>query len=96
MSDVQNPVDQSEPRRRRGRWAIGPWLFLVINFAFLTWVIAAAAGSGGEECRTLDAQTCKDASEAGTAIGIFLIVMFWAAVDVILGFLYLVFKLARR
>ncbi|MEU3896409.1 hypothetical protein [Streptomyces sp. NPDC045251] len=39
---------------------------------------------------------CEDASDAGTAIGVGLVIALWAAVDVILGLTYIVFRLARR
>jgi uncharacterized membrane protein len=41
-------------------------------------------------------QTCQDASHVGTGIGIALIIVLWAVVDVILGITYLVVRLARR
>ncbi len=50
-------------------------------------------------CRGLtggDLTLCVDADDAGTAIGVGLVVALWAATDIILGFTYLVFRLARR
>jgi hypothetical protein len=95
MSGIETYRDQGESTPRRKR-RVFPWVFVAINLVFLVWVVAAAAGSGADNCGSLDAQTCQDANDAGAAIGIFLVVIFWAAVDVILGFLYLVFRLARR
>ncbi|MGQ4471942.1 hypothetical protein ACN6K6_004728 [Streptomyces violaceoruber] len=43
-----------------------------------------------------DFEVCEDASGAGAAIGVALIVALWAAVDIILGFTYVVIRLARR
>ncbi|MFF9772670.1 hypothetical protein ACF1HJ_03150 [Streptomyces sp. NPDC013978] len=77
------------------------WLFLAIQLLFLIWVITGAANASGtpEECRgrTGDAlQLCEDASDVGTTIGVGLIIGLWAAVDVILGFSYVVYRLASR
>jgi hypothetical protein len=41
-------------------------------------------------------KTCKDAGDVGTTIGVGLIIGLWAAVDVILGFTYVVYRLASR
>jgi hypothetical protein len=68
---------------------------------FLIWVIAGAATASGtpEECRgrTGDSlKLCEDASDVGTTIGVGLVIALWAAVDVILGFTYVVYRLANR
>ncbi|MCX5423676.1 hypothetical protein [Streptomyces sp. NBC_00078] len=39
---------------------------------------------------------CEDAGGAGTTIGVGLIIGLWAAVDAILGFTYVVYRLATR
>jgi hypothetical protein len=64
-------------------------------------VISGAASGGGtpEECRGLtgdNLELCKDANDVGTAIGVGLIISLWAAVDIILGFTYVVYRLASR
>ncbi|WP_163016401.1 hypothetical protein [Streptomyces sp. Tu 4128] len=63
-------------------------------------ITGAASGSGASaECRGLtgdDLEVCEDASGAGTTIGVALIVALWAAIDIILGFTYVVIRLARR
>ncbi|MFD5652042.1 hypothetical protein [Streptomyces sp. NPDC127039] len=63
-------------------------------------ITGAASGSGtSAECggRTGNDRTlCEDASDVGTTIGVALIVALWAAVDIILGFTYVVIRLARR
>ncbi|MDX3587682.1 hypothetical protein PV740_39555 [Streptomyces europaeiscabiei] len=63
-------------------------------------IMGAATGSGTpEECQGRtgdDLQLCEDASDVGTTIGVGLIIGLWAAVDVILGFSYLVYRLASR
>ncbi|MEU0068540.1 hypothetical protein ABZ027_03040 [Streptomyces sp. NPDC006332] len=86
------------PKKRR---RVFLWLFLALQIAFLIWVIAGAASGSGTpaECRgrTGDAlKLCEDASDVGTTIGVGLIIALWAAVDVILGFTYVVYRLATR
>ncbi|MFD5588301.1 hypothetical protein ACFWII_31425 [Streptomyces sp. NPDC127063] len=68
---------------------------------FLVWVITGATSGSGtpEDCRGLtgdDLRLCEDAGDAGTAIGVGLVIALWAAVDVILGFTYVVYRLASR
>ncbi|OLT10883.1 hypothetical protein BJF79_25280 [Actinomadura sp. CNU-125] len=78
---------RAEPRRRH---RVFPWIFLVVQLLFLVWVILGA-DSGGE-C----SPDSKGACEAGTAIGVGLIIALWVAVDIILALTYLVFKIFRR
>ncbi|MEU6540808.1 hypothetical protein [Streptomyces sp. NPDC047000] len=77
------------------------WLFLAIQALFLIWVIAGAATGSGtpEDCQGLtgdELDLCNDASNVGTTIGVGLVIALWAAVDVILGFSYVVYRLASR
>ena len=79
------------------KWRPFSWVILVINILFLIWVIAAAASSGpADDCGTLSAQTCNDAEAVGTALGVGILIFFWAIVDVILGVLWLVTRPKRR
>lgn len=80
--------DQGTERRRKRR--IFPWIFLAIQILFLIWIIAGA-NSGGD-CPPGREGAC----EAGTAIGVGLIIALWVAVDIILALTYLVFRLFRR
>lgn len=87
------PAAQS-PKKRR----IFMWFFLVVQVAFLLWVILGARSGAGtpEDCGTLSREACNDAENAGTAIGVVAGLVLWAATDIILGFTYAVFRLARR
>lgn len=75
-------------------WRVFTYVILTINALFLIWVIVGAASGSGHatNCGSLDQQTCDSAAHAGTAIGVALIIVFWAVVDVILGILWLVTK----
>lgn len=87
------------PRKRR---RVFMWFFLLVQVIFLIWIIAGASSSGSataKSCAGLTGQalqTCQDASHVGTGIGIALIIGLWVGVDVILGIIYLVVRLARR
>ncbi|MEV8318586.1 hypothetical protein AB0Q95_30975 [Streptomyces sp. NPDC059900] len=74
------------------------WAFLALQVIFLLWaVLGARTGAGTpDDCGPLDAQTCNDAANTGTAIGVGLVIVLWAAVDIILGITYAVVRLARR
>ena len=77
------------------------WVFLAVQILFLVWVIWGASTASGtpEACRGRtgdDLRLCNDASDVGTTIGVGLVIALWAAVDVILGFTYLVYRHASR
>ncbi|MFF5341831.1 hypothetical protein ACFY4H_14085 [Streptomyces althioticus] len=92
------PPPQPPPRRKH---RVFLWVFLAIQVVFLVWVIwGITQGSGTpEQCRGRtgdDLDLCNSASDAGTAIGVGLVIAVWAAVDVILGITYGIYRLATR
>lgn len=80
------------PPQPKKKVRVFTWVILAINILFLIWIIAGIASSSGHatNCGTLDQSTCDSARDAGAAIGVGVIVFFWAAVDVILGVIWLV------
>ncbi|MGB8942434.1 MAG: hypothetical protein WCD21_19660 [Streptomyces sp.] len=74
------------------------WAFLAVQLVFLLWVIVGARSGAGtpDDCGPLDAQSCNDAENAGTAIGVGLVIVLWALVDIIVGITYAVVRIARR
>lgn len=88
------PPQAGRKKKRR----VFMWVFLAIQAIFLLWIITGAASGAGnpDDCGTLDAELCNSASDAGTAIGVFLIIVLWAVVDFILGVTYAIYRLARR
>ncbi|WP_330239207.1 hypothetical protein [Streptomyces sp. NBC_00525] len=75
------------------------WVFLAVQALFLAWIVAGVNGNDHPSCKGLagDAlRTCQDAGDAGTAIGVGLIIALWVAADIILGITYGVYRLARR
>lgn len=96
-SQWDNPAP-SAPTKPRKRHRIFMWVFLAIQLIFLLWVILGAQSGAGtpDDCGTLSREACNDADNAGTAIGVGLVIALWAATDVILGITYAVYRLARR
>jgi len=85
---------ETKPKKRK---RIGMWIFLAVQALFLVWIIVGVSTSGTpSDCQGLDAQTCKDASSVGTAIGVGLIIGLWAVVDFIMGITLLIIRLNRR
>ncbi|MBK1786642.1 hypothetical protein [Prauserella cavernicola] len=83
------PAPQNPQKRRH----IFRWFFLVVQILFLVWIIAGVANT--EDCSGLvgqDLDACEAGTAVGTGIGVGLIIALWAAVDVILGITWLVFR----
>jgi hypothetical protein len=80
------------------KWRPFTWVILVINALFLIWIISGIAGNSSN-CSGLSGQeldTCQSATAVGTGIGVAIIVVFWALVDVILGVIWLVTRRKGR
>lgn len=93
MQNGQSFGAQPLPPKKRKR--VFMWFFLAIQVLFLIWIIAGANSASHSNHCGAD-QTCQNATDAGTAIGVVLIIIFWAIVDVILGITYMVVRLSRR
>lgn len=91
MTDIPAATSPAKHRRRRHLFR---WVFLAIQALFLIWIIAGGTSAANDKssCGTLSDQTCHDAAAAGAGIGIFLIIVFWAMVDIILGITYLIVR----
>jgi hypothetical protein len=94
------PTQYAQPEPPKKKRKVFLWFFLAIQVLFIIWIIAGASGGSGNpdpsDCGGLDLKTCNDAQDAGTAIGVGLIIVFWMVVDVILGVIYGVYRLAKR
>ncbi|MER6348756.1 hypothetical protein ACWC10_04655 [Streptomyces sp. NPDC001595] len=64
----------------------------------MIWIVSGVSGSSGQpsDCDALGAESCNDAETVGTAIGVGLVIVLWAVVDLILGIGYAVCRLAAR
>lgn len=77
------------------------WIFLAIQVLFIIMLISGIAHSastvhGCHADQYLSAADCRNATEAGSTIGVFIVVFFWAAVGVILGISRWVYKSTRK
>lgn len=92
----QGGWQQPPPEKKRKR--VFMWFFLAVQLLFLIWIIAGVAGNSSDHssCSGLSTKDCQSAKDAGTAIGVGLIIIIWAAVDIILGFIYLIVRVSRR
>ena len=74
------------------------WIFMLVQLLFIVWIIAGIAGAGGtpDDCGSLDSETCNDAEDIGTGIGVFLVFIFWVIVDFLLAVCYGIYRLAKR
>lgn len=95
LGTTNDETPEVSPKKKR---RIFIWFFLAVQALFLLWVIAGAHTGAGQptDCGTLSAQTCNDAADAGTAIGVFLVLILWCVVDFIVGVGYVIYRLARR
>lgn len=92
MSEYPAPVVPVKKKRK-----VFLWVFLAVQALFIVWIIAgASAASKPKDCGSLTAQTCQDAANIGTGLGVILIIGLWVAADVILGIGYLIYKVATK
>lgn len=76
------------PKKKRRTFM---YVILAINTLFLIWVIIGASGSNStKDCGSLSADACNSAQNVGKGIGVVIVILLWAVVDVILGVIYLV------
>jgi hypothetical protein len=73
------------------------WVVLIWNALMVVAIVAGVASAhNGQNCGGLSQQACSDATTAGAAIGVTIIVVIWLVGDVLLGILWLVTKGNRR
>jgi len=81
------------------RFRIFTWIILIINVLFLIWIITGISSrpsATAANCQSLDLKTCQAANDAGTGIGVFLIIFLWVAADIILGIIWLITRKKTR
>lgn len=84
-----------EPKKKGRKFL---WFFVAVQLLFLVWLLAGTgkAQTADVDCSHLTPQQCDSARDAGTAIGAILVVFLWAAVDIILGISYGIYRLVKR
>jgi hypothetical protein len=70
------------------------WFFGLIQALFVLWLILAGVSAGNEMEGMKGAE--REGAEAGTAIGIAMVIGVWACVDIIVGGAFIVWKFAQR
>jgi hypothetical protein len=95
MSSTYSTMPQPRKKRR-----VFLWVFLAVQVLFIIWIIGGAAKghSAAVNCKNqyITQQQCETATDAGTAIGVGLVIAFWAFVDIIMGISYAVYRLSVR
>lgn len=71
------------------------WIFAVVQVIFLVWIIGAGIDTAvqGEK---LPSEAEQDAYEAGGAIGMAIVAIFWIAVDVMMGLGFAAWQVGKR
>jgi len=88
-SQVGDVTAQGKKKRHVFRW-----FFLAVQVLFVLWLVsglnAVADNCDGKTGQVLEARQAGTA--IGTGIGVGLIIVLWAGVDIILGVSYLIFR----
>jgi hypothetical protein len=74
-------------------WRKLTWVILVVQGLFLYWIIAATSMTVSKSCEGLsgnDLSICQSGTAVGAGLAIGFLVFLWAAVDVILGIIWLI------
>lgn len=96
-SDLNPEPATTHPPQRKRKRRVFMWVFLAVQAIFVIWIISGIASAGTpSDCGSLTQEQCQTASNVGTGIGVFLIFVFWAIVDFLLGVGYVIYRLAKR
>jgi hypothetical protein len=77
------------------RWRKMTWVIWTVNALFLLWIIVGVSDRASKDCPPGD-ELCINASDAGTGIGVALIIMLWFFVFVVLAFVWLMTRPKHR
>lgn len=85
-------------------WRKMTWVLWIVNAIFLVWVIAGIASRPSKDCANdpdvkagiISKSACEAASDAGTSIGVGLIIVFWFIVFVVMALVWLMTRPRRR
>jgi len=69
------------------RWRKMTWVLNIWNAIFLIWIIVGVNDRASKNCAPTDT-LCKDASDAGTGIGVALIILLWFLGFVVLSIVW--------
>jgi len=84
---MDNQAETTKRKRRLfPRWRKMTWVLMIESAIFLIWIIAGASDRPSKDCEAdaiLSKQDCIAASDAGTAIGVGLVIFFWFLVTIV-------------
>jgi hypothetical protein len=76
------------------KWRKMSWVLAIWSAICLAWAIGAGVSRTSKDCPPGD-ELCISASDAGTTVGIGLIIIIWALVFVVLGLIWLMTRPRR-
>jgi hypothetical protein len=71
------------------------WFFLTLQVLFIIWLVSGSI-TANHDVAACTTDACTTGAEAGSGIGIGIILFVWVAVDIIVGGTYGIYRLARR
>jgi hypothetical protein len=71
------------------------WVIWIVNALFLLWIIVGVSDRTSKDCPPGD-ELCINASDAGTSIGVALIIVLWFIVFVVLALVWLMTRPKHR
>jgi hypothetical protein len=78
-------------------WRPLTWVVLGVQVLFVIWLILGINAASDSNCSNSEyADACRAGEAIGTGIGIGLIILLWALVDVILGVVWMVTNKGKR
>ena len=77
------------------RWRKMTWVLNIWNVLFLVWIIAGISDRASEDCPPGD-DLCVSASDAGTGIGVALILVLWFLGFIVLSLIWLMSRPKHR
>ena len=95
MLATTTPSRTQERTPQSPSWTI---FFGSVQVLFIIWIFAALAYGSGvpSHCGSLSADSCNDAQNVSTRIGVSIIVVAWVVVDFLLSIIREVYRLVRR
>lgn len=95
MLATTTPSRAPERTQQLPLWTI---FFAAVQVLFAIWIFAALGYGVGvpSHCGSLRADSCNDAQDASTRIGVAIIVVAWVVVDFLLSVIREVYRLATR
>lgn len=76
------------------KWRKMSWALVIFSLLMLAWIIGASVDRASKDCAPND-QLCISASDAGTSIGVGLLIFLWFLGFVVLGLIWMMTRPRR-